>query len=49
MATVKVKLRASSLKSKEGTLFYQVIHCRVARQINTGYKFTAVRRNFAIK
>ena len=38
MATVKVKLRASSLKSKEGTLFYQVIHCRVARQINTGYK-----------
>lgn len=38
MATVKVKFRASSVKSKEGTLFYQVIHVRVARQINTGYK-----------
>lgn len=38
MATVKVKLRASSLKSKKGTLFYQVIPGRVARQINTGYK-----------
>lgn len=38
MATVKVKFRASSIKTKEGTLFYQVIHGRVARQINTGYK-----------
>ena len=38
MATVKVKLRASSIESKEGTLFYQVIHNRVARQIHTGYK-----------
>lgn len=38
MATVKVKFRASSVESKEGTLFYQVIHGRVARQVNTGYK-----------
>ena len=38
MATVKVKFRASSVPTKEGTLFYQVIHKRVARQINTGYK-----------
>jgi len=38
MATVKVKLRASSVPSKEGTLFYQVIHDRVARQVHTGYK-----------
>ena len=38
MATVKTKFRASSSKMKEGTLFYQVIHNRVARQIHTGYK-----------
>jgi len=38
MATVKVKFRASSVPTKEGTLFYQVIHKRVARQINTSYK-----------
>lgn len=38
MATVKIKFRASSSCTKEGTLFYQVIHKRVARQIHTGYK-----------
>ena len=38
MATVKTKFRASSSKTKEGTLFYQVIHNRVVRQIHTGYK-----------
>ena len=38
MATVKVKFRASSVPTKEGTLFYQVIHERVARQVNTGHK-----------
>lgn len=38
MATAKTKFRASSSETKEGTLFYQVIHNRVARQIPTGYK-----------
>ena len=38
MATVRTKFRASSSKTKEGTLYYQVIHGRVARQIHTGYK-----------
>lgn len=38
MATVKTKFRASSSSTKEGTLFYQVIHKRVPRQIHTGYK-----------
>lgn len=38
MASVKVKFRVSSNPDKEGTLFYQVIHGRVARQIHTGYK-----------
>lgn len=38
MATVKVKFRTSSVDRKEGTLYYQVIHNRVVRQINIGYK-----------
>lgn len=38
MATVKVKFRPSSVDGKEGTVYYQVIHGRVARQINTSYK-----------
>lgn len=38
MATVRVKFRASSVDMREGTLYYQIIHNRVARQINTGYK-----------
>ena len=39
MATVKVKFRASSVATKEGTLFYQVIHKRIVRQIHTGFKY----------
>lgn len=38
MATVKIKFRASSRPDRAGTLFYQVIHNRVTRQIYTGYK-----------
>lgn len=38
MASVKVKFRASSVMTKEGTLFYQVIHKRVVRQVSTGYR-----------
>lgn len=38
MATVKIKIRVSSSSTREGSLFYQVIHNRVARQIRTGYK-----------
>lgn len=38
MATVKIKFRASTQPDKAGTLFYQVIHNRVTRQIYTGYK-----------
>lgn len=43
MATVKVKFRASSKPGKEGTLFFQVIHGRVTRQIATGYKILKFR------
>jgi len=38
MATVKVKFRASSNPGKEGTLYFQVIHNRITRQIHTGYR-----------
>lgn len=38
MASVKVKFRPSSVSGKEGTLYYQVIHNRIIRQIHTGYK-----------
>jgi site-specific recombinase XerD len=38
MASVKLKFRASEVKGKEGTLYYQVIHQRVIRQIRTGYQ-----------
>ena len=38
MAKAKIKFRASSVGMKEGTLYYQVIHNRVARQIHTTYR-----------
>lgn len=38
MATIKVKFRASSVETKTGTLYYQVIHGRIARQIGTEYR-----------
>ncbi len=38
MAIVKVKFRPSSVDSREGTVYYQVIHNRVARQVETDYK-----------
>lgn len=40
MATVKIKFRPSSVNDGEGTIYYQVIHYRVARQIKTGYCVT---------
>lgn len=38
MATIKVKYRPSTVKGREGTLFFQIIHRRIVRQINTGYR-----------
>jgi len=38
MATVKVKFRPSSVNGREGTVYYQVIHNRVVRQVATDYK-----------
>ena len=33
MASIKLKFRTSSVQEKEGRLYYQVIHNRVARHI----------------
>ena len=41
MASVKVKFRPSSVNGKEGTIYYQVIHKRVIRQIKTDYRILA--------
>ncbi len=38
MASVKVKFRPSTVNDREGTLYYQVIHNRVVRQIYIEYK-----------
>ncbi|WP_455497289.1 tyrosine-type recombinase/integrase [Coprobacter sp.] len=38
MASVKIKFRTSTVEGEQGTIFYQVIHNRVARQIKTNYR-----------
>lgn len=37
MATIKVKYRSSTVQDQEGTIFYQIIHDRKVRQLNTIY------------
>lgn len=37
MATVKAKYRLHAQEGREGTIYYQIIHKRVARHITTGY------------
>ncbi len=41
MASVKVKFRPSTQVGKEGTIYYQIIHKRVIRQIKTDYRILA--------
>ncbi len=41
MASVKVKFRPSTVNGKEGTIYYQIIHKRVIRQIKTDYRILA--------
>ena len=38
MASVKIKFRSSTVEGGQGTIFYQVIRNRVARQVKTGYR-----------
>lgn len=37
MTSTRLKFRASSISDKEGTLYFQIIHKRVAKQIKTSY------------
>ena len=41
MATVKVKWRPSTVEGKAGTIYYQIIHNRIVRQLKTEYKIFA--------
>lgn len=41
MATLKIKFRPSTIDGKEGYIYYQVIHNRVARQQQTSYRLYA--------
>ena len=41
MASLKVKFRPSTVEGKEGGIYFQIIHNRVVRQLNTDYKFFA--------
>ena len=36
MASIKIKFRPSSVGGKDGSLFFQIIHLRQVRQLNTG-------------
>lgn len=38
MASIKVKFRPSTTIGKEGTIYYQIIHKRVIRQLKTDYR-----------
>ena len=38
MASIRFKFRTSTVSGKQGTLFIQVIHRRVARHVSTQYK-----------
>ena len=41
MTSIKVKFRPSTVDGKEGGLYFQIIHNRVVRQLNTDYKIFA--------
>ena len=41
MTSIKVKFRPSTVDGKEGGLYFQIIHNRVVRQLNTDYRVFA--------
>lgn len=45
MATVKVKLRPSSVPGMAGTVYYRIIHNRIARHIATDIHLSVAERN----
>lgn len=38
MASIKVKFRSSTASGREGSIYYQVIHGRIVRQVRTDYR-----------
>jgi len=41
MTSIKIKFRPSTVEGKEGGIYFQIIHNRVVRQLNTDYKVFA--------
>ena len=41
MTSIKIKFRPSSVEGKEGSIYFQIIHNRVVRQLNTAYRIFA--------
>ena len=41
MTSIKIKFRPSLVEGKEGGIFFQIIHNRVVRQLNTDYRVFA--------
>ncbi len=37
MTSIKVKYRPSSIEDREGSIYYQIIHDRIVRQLSTDY------------
>ncbi len=45
MTSIKAKFRPSSVRGKEGTIYYQIIRGRVVRQLKTNYRIYAEEWN----
>ena len=45
MTPIKIKYRPSSVEGKEGCIYFQIIHNRVVRQLNTDYRIFASEWN----
>ena len=45
MTSIKIKFRPSAVDGKEGGIYFQIIHSRVVRQMNTEYKVFAEEWN----
>ena len=41
MTSIKIKFRPSTVEGKEGSIYFQIIHNRKVRQLNTDYKVFA--------
>ena len=39
--SIKIKFRPSTVEGKEGGIYFQIIHNRMVRQLNTDYKVFA--------